>query len=282
MALRPDTSPRTRKGRTARWVAVCACVCLAACATRPVDSGPSYPWPRDERTPLPILVRSATLLSTNDGEYAPAKEAVSAGAETILGAGWAGPLGLVVGLALVPFAVADAFASSSEMCPPRARQALGRLPEWVQSTFGPVPVLADVADAARRRLRGAGGPVVLESSAGASPQARTAEVIGIGNRAGVSHVILADVHVQFGEMVQGCRIKLVARADVRVQPLGQPEMIQPRFSVWAEQPDAPVEDWAVNPDLARKELRALLDQLGGKLIDAYRDRMDCAERGCDW
>jgi hypothetical protein len=274
--------PRTRTGGAARWVAVCACVCLAACATKPVDSGPSYPWPRDERPPPPILVRSATLLSTTEGEYVHAKEAVSASAETLLGAGRVGPLGLVVGIVLVPFAVADARAASRDYCPPRARQALGRLPEWVESTFGPVPVLANVADAARRQLRGVGGPAVLESSAGVSPQARTAEVIGISNRVGVSQVILADVHVQFGEMVQGCKIKLVARADVRVQPPGEPEMVRPRFSVWVEQPDAPVEEWATNPDLAQKELCALLGQLGGKLIDAYRDRMDCAERGCDW
>lgn len=281
--MRPDTPPRTRTGRTARWIAVCACVCLAACATRPVDSGPSYPWPRDERPPPPILVRSATLLSTTDGEYQPGQEALSAGAETILGGARGGGLiGLGLGVLLSPFAVAEALASSSDYCPPRARQALGRLPEWVRSTFGPVPVLASVADAARSRLRGAGGPAVLESAAGASPEARSAEVIGIGKRTGASHVILADVHVRFGEMVQGCRIRLVAWADVRVQPPGQPEMIRPRFSVWAEQPDAPVEAWAANPDLARKELGVLLDQLGSKLIDAYRDRMDCAERGCDW
>lgn len=281
MASLSDTPPRTRTGKAGRWGAVCACLCLAACATRP-DAGPSYPWPRDDSPLAPILVRSATVLSTTEGEYAPAKEALTLSAEVLGGAAQAGPLGLVVGIALVPIAVADAFASSRDYCPPRTRQALGRVPEWVQSTFGTVPVLANVANAARHRLLGVGGPAVLESGAGLSPQARTTEVNSIGNRAGVTNVILADVHVQFGEMIQGCKIKLVARADVRVQPLGQPEMMRPRFSVWAEQPDAPVEEWAANPDLARKELGALLEQLGGKLIDAYRDRMDCTERGCAW
>jgi hypothetical protein len=193
-----------------------------------------------------------------------------------------GLLGLALGLALVPYVVADAFASSGDYCPPRAPLALGDLPEWVESTFGSTPVLTDVAYAARRQVRGVVGPAVLESTAGASPEARAAEVMAIGERLGVSNLILADAHVQFGEMIHGCKIKLVARVDVRVQPIGQPEMTTPRFSVWAEQGDVPVEDWAVNPDHARKELRLLLDQLGSKLVDAYRDRMGCAERGCEW
>jgi hypothetical protein len=94
-------------------------------------------------------------------------------------------------------------------------------------------------------------------------------------------VILADVYVEFGEVLE-CRTKLAARAEVRVQPLGQPEMTAPRSSLWAEQWDVPLQDWAKNPERATEALTLLLDQLGGKLIDSYRFRMGCSDTECGW
>jgi hypothetical protein len=122
---------------------------------------------------------------------------------------------------------------------------------------------------------------VLASDAGTSPEERAREVAAVGTRAGVDTVILADVHVEFGEAA-GCRTKLAARAEVRVQPLGRPEMASPSLSLSAEQWDVPLEDWAKTPEHAREALRLLLEQLGGDLIDSYRRHMYCPETRCGW
>jgi hypothetical protein len=203
------------------------------------------------------------------------------GAAALLAGGSVGPLGLFIAAPLGLFGALSAYASD-EYCSPRTRTALGNPDQWVRSTFGSVPALTDVADAARRQVRGPAGPQVLVSEAGQSSQARESETRGIAGRLGTVTVILADVYVEFGEMVQGCRIRLTARADIRVQPAGQPEMTAPRFSLWAEQDDVPLEDWVQNPERAREELRRLLGQLGSRLIEAYRDRMGCSERDCGW
>ena len=193
--------------RATRLIAGIACTALAGCATTPRDRGPSYPWPYlDGTVPAPLVVRSATVESTTKGEYDPAQEALATGSSALLAGGRVGPLGVVIA---IPLAFAGAFGAytSDDYCAPRARSILGDVPKWVQSTFGSTPALTLVADAARRQLRGP-GPAVLASTAGVSPEARAAEVMTIGTRQAVSTVILADVYVQFGEMVQGCKIKL--------------------------------------------------------------------------
>lgn len=179
--------------RSARsFLAAGACAALAACATTTADPGPSYPWPYFNGAVLaPIVVRSATVRSTTKGEYDRTQEAFTTGSSALLAGGRVGPLGIVIG---VPLALAGAFVaySSDDYCSPRVRAALGDVPKWVQATFGATPVVTQVADAARRGLRGGNGPAVLASVAGVSSEARAAEVTSLGVRSGVSTVILAD------------------------------------------------------------------------------------------
>jgi hypothetical protein len=135
-----------------------------------------------------------------------------------------------------------------------------------------------VADEARRHV-GAGGPRVVATAGDGGAGDRA----GIEALSGAPTVILADVFVVFGEFADsGCALRLVAQADVRVQPAGQPEMTTPRYRVWAERSEVPLAAWAADPELARQQYQALLRDLGGKLIDSYRQRMGCEDRGCDW
>jgi hypothetical protein len=202
-------------------------------------------------------VRSASVRSTTKGKYNAGQQALSNFGEAVLAGGRVGPLGLVIGVPLGAVGAVIALVDK-DRCPPRVRAALGNVDQWVGSTLGTMPVLADVTNAARQSLRGSGGPQILTSSAGASLEAKEQEVTTLGAQLGTANLILADILVEFGEMSSACRITLSAKADIRVQSVGQPPAAAPRFSLVAMQDDVPVEDWARNPEMARVELRRLL------------------------
>jgi hypothetical protein len=106
---------------------------------------------------------------------------------------------------------------------------------------------------------------------------------GAAKESGAAKLIVADIRVLFGETAgNACAVKLIAQAAVRVQPVGQPEEKEPRYLISAEQPQAPLEQWAAEPTFARAQLDELLAALGRKLVLSYGDRMACTERQCDW
>jgi hypothetical protein len=106
----------------------------------------------------------------------------------------------------------------------------------------------------------------------------------VGKDYGARTLILADVSVPVRDVAFGsdCDVKLVAQAQVRVQPIGQPEMKEPSYTVRAEQPQVPLEQWASDSARARAQLDELSATLGRNLVESYSDRMGCMQRKCEW
>jgi hypothetical protein len=105
----------------------------------------------------------------------------------------------------------------------------------------------------------------------ASAQGRLEDLRTIG--ANASKIVVADVHIRFGQVNRvRCAVKLVASAEVRVQPLERPEAVAPLFDAWAALDDVPVEDWARRPGAARDALDGLLRQVAVDLAKTYRQR----------
>lgn len=261
------------------------CVAVAACSTKGGET-PHYPWPDRELAPPPIVVRTASIESATGEAAAAARAASSAGHGVLLSSLYllmfpVGPLITIVG---IPLALKDAHTQyvTETRCLQHVRDRLGDMPAWVRSTFAETQVAQLVAEAARSQLRD-GGPSIVPLQGAGSPADRAAQLDKIGKDLGAKTLVLADIRVLFGEATgSACDVKLAAQADVRVQPIGQPEMKEPRFSVWAEQPQVPLEEWASEPARARRQLDELLATLGKKLIESYSDRMGCSERRCDW
>lgn len=278
--------------RLQRSLGACACSALAACATSP-DPGPSYPWPYRDGSPLaPIVIRTAaakhftladdTRWKAEDTRW---KDALAVGAhESVMSILYSF---LLPGFFLVgvPLAIADAhdvFKQTSPPCPPRVTKVLADVPNWVESTFRAVPTRQIVADETRRQI-GAGGPAVVSASFVSDSEKRSFEIDQMGRQLQAKTLVVADIQVVFGDLgSSNCTVKLAAIADVRVQPLGKPEMKNPRYSVWAAEDDVPIEDWAVHPENARQGLTLLLQKLAGQLVESYRERMGCGEQPCDW
>jgi hypothetical protein len=163
------------------------------------------------------------------------------------------PMGPLITMVGIPLSLKDAQTvySNEIRCPQRVRDKLGDVPAWVRSTFGGTPVAQLVAEGARSQLR-EGGPAIVVLQGTGSKEERSAQHERLGKELGAKTLVLADIRVLFGETVgSACDVKLTAQADVRVQPIGQPEMKEPRFWVWAEQPQVPLEEWASEPARAR-------------------------------
>jgi hypothetical protein len=271
--------------RFQRSFGACACSALAACATPP-DPGPTYPWPYRDGSPLaPIVIRTAAAKPGALSEDTRWKDALAVGAhESVMSILYSF---LLPGFFLVgiPLAIADAhnvYKQTNPPCPPRVTKVLADVPNWIESTFRAVPTLQIVTDETRRQI-GAPGPVVVSASLTSASDKRSFEIDQLGRQLQAKTLVVADIQVVFGDMgSSNCTVKLAAIADVRVQPLGKPEMKMPRYSVWAAEDDVPIEDWAVHPEKARQELTVLLQKLAGQLVESYRDRMGCSEQPCDW
>ncbi|HQR72493.1 MAG TPA: hypothetical protein PLE54_17950 [Burkholderiaceae bacterium] len=261
------------------------CLAIAACATKRTEQ-PHYLWPDREPSPPPIVVRTASIESAAGETAAAAKAASSAGHGVLISSLYllmfpVGPLITIVG---IPMALKDAHSQyvNETRCIQRVKDKLGDVPAWVRSTFSETPVAQLVVEGARSLLRD-GGPSIVPLQGAGSPEERSAQFDKLGKDLGAKTLVLADIRVLFGEATgSACDVKLAAQADVRVQPIGQPEMKEPGFSVWAEQPQVPLEEWASEPARARRQLDELLATLGRKLIESYSDRMGCSERRCDW
>ena len=105
----------------------------------------------------------------------------------------------------------------------------------------------------------------------ASARGRLDALRAIG--ANASKIVVADVRIRFGQVNRvRCAVKLVASAEVRVQPLERPEAVAPLFDAWAALDDVPVEDWARRPGAARDALDGLLRQVAADLAQSYRQR----------
>jgi hypothetical protein len=105
----------------------------------------------------------------------------------------------------------------------------------------------------------------------ASALGRLEELRTIGATA--SKIVVADVRIRFGQVNRvRCAVKLVASAEVRVQPVERPEAVAPLFDAWAALDDVPVEDWARRPGAARDALDGLLRQVAVDLAKTYRQR----------
>jgi hypothetical protein len=104
-----------------------------------------------------------------------------------------------------------------------------------------------------------------------SARGRLEELRAVG--ANASKIVVADVRIRFGQVNRvRCAVKLVASAEVRVQPLERPEAVAPLFDAWAALDDVPVEDWARRPGAARDALDGLLRQVAVDLARTYRQR----------
>jgi hypothetical protein len=167
-------------------------------------------------------------------------------------------------------------------CLQLVRDAVGDVPTWFRSTFGETSVAQLVAEGARSQLN-AGGPAIVVLETPRSAEERAAQLKGLGKDLGAKTLVLADVQVLFGGTLRGnCDLKLTVQADVRVQPVGQPEASQPRYSVSAEQLQVPLSEWAAEPAHARRQLDELLATVGRRLVESYVDRMGCSEQPCEW
>lgn len=273
------------RSRLQRLLVVGVCSALAACATR-TDPGPVYPWPyRDGTRPAPIVIRTAAAKPGASPEDTRWKEALAIGAhESIVSVLYSF---LLPGFFLVgiPLAVADAheaFNKQGTPCPPRVTNVLSDVPRWVESTFGAVPTVQIVTEETRRQI-GAAGPVVVAASLTSASEKRSVEIDQLGQQLQAKTLVVADIQVVFGDIgPSNCSVKLAAIAEVRVQQIGKPAMKLPRYSVWAAEDDAPLEEWAVHPEQAQHALTVLLQQLAGHLVESYRSRMGCSEQPCDW
>jgi hypothetical protein len=106
-----------------------------------------------------------------------------------------------------------------------------------------------------------------------SARGRVDDLQAIGTGAGTRSVIVADVRVRFGQVNQAqCVVKLIASAEVRVQPIDLPESAAPLFDVSAAVDEVAVKHWAHNPATARNELDRLLGQVAADLARNYRER----------
>lgn len=268
-----------------RAMLVTLCAAVAACSTKGIET-PHYPWPDRERSPPPIVVRTASMESATGEAAAAAKAASSAGHDVLISSLYffmfpVGPLITIVG---IPLALKDAHTSyvNENRCFQRVKDSLGDVPAWIQSTFAGTPVAQIVADGARSQVR-EGGPVIVPLQAAGSPEERAVRLERLGKDLGAKSLILADIRVLFGETTgSSCDVTLAARADVRVQAVGHPETKEIRYSVRAEQAQVPLEAWASEPARARKRLDELLASLGRTLIESYSLRMGCSERPCYW
>jgi hypothetical protein len=197
------------------------------------------------------------------------------------------PVGPLIALVGIPLSFMDARTEySNELgggCPERVRERLVDVPAWVQSTFAGAPIAELVAEGARSQLRDGGPKIVVLHGAG-STEERSAQHEKLAKDLGAKTSILADISVLFRDVAGGsnCDVKLTAQAQVRVQPVGQPEMKEPSYSVWAEQLQVPLEEWASEPARARAQLDELLATLGRNLIGSYGDRMGCWQQRCEW
>ena len=279
---------RTQISIASRLLIIGLSLAVAACASGRVET-PHYPWPDREGSLPPIVVRTASVASET-GEAAAAAKAIGTGGQELLLSGmyfFMFPVGPLVTLIGIPLSLADArneyLSAMGGRCPERVRERLGDVPAWVQSTFGGARLADLVAEGARSRVRD-GGPQVIVLQAGGSREERSAQYDRLGKDYGATALILADVSVLFRDVAGGsdCDVKLSAEAQIRVQPIGQPELEEPRYRVWAEQPQTPLEEWALEPARARVQLEELLAALGRNLMESYSDRMGCFQRPCDW
>ena len=275
-------------GLSSRLLLVGITFVVAGCATTKVEA-PHYPWP-DREAPLPPIVVRTTDVMSETGEAAAAANAVGTAGRGLLLSGMyffmvpVGPLATLVGIPLSFMEARNEYSSAmGGRCPDKVRERLGDVPKWVQSTFGGARLGDVVAEGARSRVRD-GGPRITVLQATGSAEERLVQLEKTGKDHGAPVLILADVSVLFRDVPGGgdCDVKLLGQAQVRVQPIGQPEMKKPRYSVWAERPQVPLEEWATDPERARVQLRELLLTLGRNLVESYSDRMGCFQRPCEW
>lgn len=140
----------------------------------------------------------------------------------------------------------------------------------VRSALEQVQAAQIVQDEVLRLLAGSKVPVETVRSA-----TETGEV------AAAKKVIVADVHVRFGQVNQAkCVVKLVATAEVRVQPVGRAPTAAPLYDVWSIADNVPVEAWASDPGAAQAALAGLLQQVGRDLAVSYRERTRCSGVDC--
>jgi hypothetical protein len=154
-------------------------------------------------------------------------------------------------------------------CPPDPGDPSAASLARVRDALVTVPATAIIDEEFRATLPPP-APVIERTRYASTPAARAAEAADFGARHGAPAVIVVDVEVQFGAVLQGsCFVKLIATAEVRVQPAGALESKTPLYDIWAPLQRVPVEAWARDPAAARKELSELLRQIGRDLATSY-------------
>jgi hypothetical protein len=269
-----------------RLVLVGVCLTVAACATRRVET-PRYPWPDKEAALPPIVIRTEPIDSAASDLSSAGAKAMGDTGHNLLMSGlyfFYFPVGPLFTLIAVPMSLIEGHAAyqTETKCLNHLQSVLGDVPAWVRSTFGGTSVAQLVTEGARSQLKD-GGPAIIVLQTTRSTEERSAQYVKVGADLGANTLVLADVRVLFGKKAgTACDLKLAAQANVRVQRVGQPESNETRYTVLAEQPQVPLEEWASEPARARKQLDELLATLGRRLVESYADRMGCSERPCEW
>ena len=251
---------------SARSMAAVACITLAACASKP-----SPPLRLEVGTP-PIVLRMGEATLRNEAIPSPGVQlAEGAWAGTLIGFGYvlqtfgasllAVPLGLIEGASQ---------ASRAGECGAQWRAALGDVPKWLESTFGPISTLSTVEEEVQRLL--VKPPPLVAVARATTPEARSLELQEMGRRLASPTLFLADLYIQLEQPDQTkCGVKFAAYAHFRVQPLDQPPGLVPTqiASVMQEDKGVSMEDWVKDPELARDELRRALRGLAARIVAAY-------------
>jgi hypothetical protein len=249
-------------------MAAAACVALAACASQ---SGPPL-WSdvASTRAP-PIVLRMGEVTLSNEAlPSAGGQLAGSAAAGTLIGLGYALPT-LGASLLLVPLGLLEGAsqAARASECGARWTAAVGDVPTWLGSTFGPVSMLSTVEEEVRLLVKPP--PAVVIASA-TTPAAKSAELKEIGERLASPTLLVGDLWIKLEQPDQSkCGIKFAAYAQFRVQPVDQPPSLGPAYivSVTQEDKDVAIEDWARDPERAREQLRRVLRELAARIVASY-------------
>lgn len=253
-----------------RLATIHICMVLTACASPP----PPPSWlDFTGSTAPPIVLRMAEGSPRNEALPSPIGQFAGYAGSGVLGALMLALPTFGVSLILVPLGLVEGAkeAGRAGECAAQWEATVRDVPKWLEATFGEVSALTIVEEEVRRLLVKP-PPVVEVAQPGPAHEAPTVELERISQRLSSPTLLVGDLWVALEQSERSsCDPKISGYAHFRLHGIDRPTNAVPDYllSVTHEAPEAGIEGWAADPELAREQLRQVLRELAARIVSAY-------------